>query len=1093
MSFTRFGIILAFVAVSLVTIAERAAFAQLDTGSIVGTVTDSSGAVLPGVTVTATQTETGVTTTVVTTDKGQYVFPALKIGRYSVAAELSGFRRAISDGIELHVQERREANLTLAVGTVSEEVKVTAAAEVLQTQTANMGHAVDERQLKDLPLLGRRYSELALLTPGVNVAPAGITSRGEDTFFNANGNPATWNNYTLDGADNNSFSTNLQERSPQVIQPPVDALQEFRVQTRTYSAEFGKAAGAVVNASIKQGTNAYHGSLFAFVRDDRFNANRWENERAGVAKGQFNQNIGGATLGGPIVKSRSFFFADYQGTRLVQAQTKQSTVPTPMMRQGILTELPQTLRNTSPFFAPGCINTTTKTVTPSCLDPVANSLLALYPQPNLPNALAALGVPGGFVSPNFISNGLLNNDIDSFDIRTDQSIGQGRDQILARYSFMDTRRNEPPALVDPVASGDFASNILNRGQSLVGGWSRVMGNAMFNEFRASWNRISSSSLQLPYGDNQNAKYGIKGVPDDPRFAGGIPAMNIGGVTRIGGPSFRPQYQTSQVYQFAENLTWNRGAHNYKFGVEKRRDLVNYIDLRALNGALTFSDGRYSNVGYADFLLGLASTEQLTLYYPADLYTDGWQAYAQDSWRLGNSFTLNYGVRYEYFTPMLNRDNNMTNIDPATGQIVHASDGSVYDRSLIHPNKADFAPRAGFAWTLNPKLVLRGGYGLFYQQTDRYGSESQLALNPPQLVDVSIAAASANDAPVVILKDGFQPVSQSNIDPTRVQWRIQDPNQDTPRAHQVSIGPEYQLSNNLVVDAEYVGNFVRHGRKLRNLNQGILTNPGVGPVVFPYAQYGYGTAFLEQIATDGVSDYNAVQIKVQRRMSGGIAFTSSLTFSKAEGNFLDHLSAGGGATGNFPMDAHDISKDYGLLPYDIPRQWTTSFIYEVPVGNGRRYTPDGIAGALASNWAVNGILMLTDGRPFTVSATDRSNTGQSHQNRANCIGDAVPSGFDQTIDHWFDTKAFAEPANFNFGSCGYNTVRGPGFKRMNLSVFRTLPFGDKRVELRIETFNLFNWVNYDFPGMNVSAPASFGKISASVDAPREMQFAVKFYF
>src|SRR5262245_23491766 len=439
MTRTRFGLV-AILTVTIAATLSLPAYAQLDTGSIVGTITDASGAVLPGVTVTATQLETGVATTAVTTDRGQYVFPNLKIGRYSVAAELAGFRRGVRDGIELHVQERIEANLKLELGQLSEEVKVTGTAELLQTQTANMGHAVDERQLKDLPLLGRRYSELALLTPGVNVAPAGITSRGEDTFFNANGNPATWNNYTLDGADNNSFSTNLQERSPQVIQPPVDALQEFRVQTRTYSAEFGKAAGAVVNASIKQGTNAYHGSLFAFVRDDRFNANRWENERAGVAKGQFNQNIGGATVGGPIVKSRSFFFADYQGTRLEQAQTKQSTVPTPLMRQGILIELPQTLRNTSSFFAPGCINPATKTVTPSCIDPVANSLMALYPQPNLPQAMAALGVPGGFVSPNFISNGLLNNDIDQFDIRSDQSLG--RDQILARYSFMDTRRAE---------------------------------------------------------------------------------------------------------------------------------------------------------------------------------------------------------------------------------------------------------------------------------------------------------------------------------------------------------------------------------------------------------------------------------------------------------------------------------------------------------------------------------------------------------------------------------------------------------------------------------------------------------------------------
>src|SRR5438093_4251368 len=534
-------------ALALVLLLGAPARAQIDTASIVGTVTDASGAVLAGATVTATQEGTGSSFTTMTNAKGQYVLPNLKIGRYTVTVELQGFKKAIRQAIQLHVQERLQTDFSLALGNVSEEVVVSGRAELLQTQTGDMGHAVDQRQLTDLPLLGRRYSELALVQSGVVYSGQGIQSRGEDTFFNSNGNYATWNNFTLDGADNNSFSTNLQERSPEVIQPPVDALQEFRVQTRTYSAEFGKAAGAVINASIKQGTNAFHGSLFEFGRDDRFNANRWENERAGVARGQFNQSIGGGTLGGPIVTGRSFFFGDYQGTRLTQAQTKLSTVPTPLMRQGILSELPQSLRTTT-FIPAGCIDAATKTIPVSCFDPVARALLALYPQANIPQALAAFGTPGGLVSPNFISNGLLNNDIDQFDIRTDQTVRRGSDQILARYSFMDTRRLEPPALVDPIASGDFASHILNRGQSLVGGWSRVMGSAMFSEFRASWNRISSSALQLPVGDAQNAKYGIKGVPENAQFSGGIPAMNIGGVTRIGGPSFRPQYQTSQVFQ-----------------------------------------------------------------------------------------------------------------------------------------------------------------------------------------------------------------------------------------------------------------------------------------------------------------------------------------------------------------------------------------------------------------------------------------------------------------------------------------------------------------------------------------------------------------
>jgi len=326
--------------------------AQIDTATIVGTVVDQSGAVLPGVTVTATQDTTGISTTTTTNASGQYVFPGVRIGVYTVTAELSGFRRAARSDVRVNVQDRAAVDFRLSVGDLSEEVIVSARTEVLQTQSADIGNVVDERQVQSLPLLGRRYSELAFLTPGVVVAPAGITSRGEDTFFNANGNYATWNNYTLDGADNNSFSTNLQERSAQVVQPPVDALQEFKVQTRTYSSEFGKAAGAVINASIKSGTNDYRGSVYEFFRDESFNANTWENNRAGVPKGPFNQHIAGVTFGGPIVRGRTFFFGDYQLTRTERAITQTTTVPTARMRGGICRSSPATWWRATPSCPP---------------------------------------------------------------------------------------------------------------------------------------------------------------------------------------------------------------------------------------------------------------------------------------------------------------------------------------------------------------------------------------------------------------------------------------------------------------------------------------------------------------------------------------------------------------------------------------------------------------------------------------------------------------------------------------------------------------------------------------------------------------------
>lgn len=1067
---------------SFLTVSSNA-FAQIDTGTIVGRVVDESGGILPGVTVTVTQQGTGVASSSVTNASGEYIFPGLRVGAYDVAAELQGFRRAIRQGVRVNVQTRAQVDLQLSVGAITEQVTVTGRSELLQTQSADIGTIVDQRQVQDLPLLGRRYSELAFLTPGVVAAPAGITSRGEDTFFNANGNYATWNNYTLDGADNNSFSTNLQERSPQVVAPPVDALQEFKVQTRTYSAEFGKAAGAVINASIKQGTNDFRGSAFAFIRDESLNANTWDNNRAGRPKGPFNQLIAGGTFGGPIVRGRTFFFGDYQSARTERALSQTTTVPTARMKAGDLSELTGNMVASNPFVPAGCVNATAKTISPSCFDPAAVRLLNLYPAPNVPGT--------GFFSNNFISNGILNNDVDQFDIRVDHRIGSGSDSVFARYSFQNTTRVEPPVLEDPVASGDFASDILNRGQSAVAGWSRVFGATMFNELRGSFNKVRSDVMHLAFGVDVNGQYGIRGVPQDSRFYGGLPHMAIARVARIGGPFFRPQFQNSAVFQLAENLTWQKGSHAMKFGAEFRRDNLRYIDLRSLNGELNFPDGRYTGFGYGDFLLGLASVQRLTLFHEPDLYANGWQIYAQDSWRARSDLTISLGIRYEGFTPLLDRNNLLTNIDPATGRTFTAKDGNIFDRALIHPDRDDIAPRVGLTWSATDRIVFRGGYGVFYQQFDRYGSESQLGLNLPQLVDAAITANSGNEAPAFTFRQGFTPLTPATVSPAIVQWRIQDPEQDTPIVHQFSFGPEFQFAENMVGAIEYVGNRTRNGRRLRNLNEGVIQG---NTVVFPYAQYGYGNAFLEQIVTNGRADYDALQMRVQRRMSRGLSYTVAYTWSKALGDFLDHLSAGGGATGNFPGSAYAMEKDYGLLSFDIPHRMVTSFIYELPFGEGRAFDPEGALGAIARDWSVNGILTLSAGRPFTVGATDQAGTGPGRASRANCVGPAVPDGWNQTLDTWMDPSAFTAPTTRTYGNCANNTVRGPGSKSMNLSVFRSIRMGaQRRAELRIETFNLFNWVNYGFPAANISNLGTFGRITNSIGDQREIQLAFKFYF
>ncbi|MBK5255818.1 MAG: carboxypeptidase regulatory-like domain-containing protein, partial [Vicinamibacteria bacterium] len=390
-------------------LSPSSALAQIDSGSIVGDVTDAQGGVLPGVTVVATQEGTGFSFTATTNGKGQYGFRNLRIGSYVVTAELSGFKKTVRSAVQLHVQETIKADFTLGVGAITEEVTVSGEAPLLNTQTGEMGYSVDSRQLNDLPLLGRRYTELALLQTGVVPSGAGVSSRGEDTFFNSNGNFATWNNFVLDGGDNNSFSTNLQERTPQVIQPPVDAMEEFKIQTRTYSAEFGRSAGAVINASIKQGSNDFKGVLFGFGRDARFNANTFANKAAGREKGKFDETVAGGVLGGPIVKDKLFFFVDYQRTRTNQAQSNRATVPTALMRTGNLIELSRAISGSNQFVPAGCVNATTKVVSPGCIDPVAAKLMALYPLPNIASELAKAGQPGSFGLANYINNDPLKN------------------------------------------------------------------------------------------------------------------------------------------------------------------------------------------------------------------------------------------------------------------------------------------------------------------------------------------------------------------------------------------------------------------------------------------------------------------------------------------------------------------------------------------------------------------------------------------------------------------------------------------------------------------------------------------------------------
>ncbi|MBS1854114.1 MAG: TonB-dependent receptor [Acidobacteria bacterium] len=1095
-------------------LAVKPGAAQIDTGAIVGTVRDASGGAVPKATVELTNSATGVRRTTTTNEAGEYQFTALPPGTYSVRVTASGFGSQAQNDIQLHVQSRPSVDFSLKVGAVTETVEVQASGTVLQTQTADVGGVVQEKQIKDLPLNGRRYADLALLEAGMQKNVTNPNNQAPDRF-SSNGNLETQNYFSLDGIDNNSGSTNLQEGSVQTVQPPPDALQEFRVQTRTYSAEFGTSAGAVINASIKSGANAIHGDVWEFLRNNKFDSNSFFNNAGGVPRGHFSQNQFGGTIGGPIIKNRTFFFFDAQDLTSRKATTVNTTVPTPLMKQGNFTELKAALANPTVPSQNGCI--TGNIIAPACIDPVGSKLLALYPNPNIPGAVVRQGQPGSWTgSPNYQFQYSVPNDTFSWDTRIDHNFTPNS-RLFGRFSDYQVDRQDPPWTGDPIAgNGNFATQYRIRGKSLALAWTDIVKPSMLNELRAGFSRdyAHSDPIGLTLGTSQASTYGLTGIPAGPNDAG-IPPINISGLQRLGSSPWRPQFQVSQVWQLLDTLSWLKGNHSLKFGYEHRHTSDNFLDIQSPQGQITAS-GIYSGnsgLGVPDFLLGDISTAAFTTPTVVHNYQDSNNFFAQDIWRVSGNFTLTYGLRYELFSPILNHQNALSNFTPANGGgFVTAKEGDWYSRGLVHPDMNDFAPRVGFSWQPMQKVVLRGGYGVFYQHIVRIGSESMLALNPPWLIDGSLSQTLGSTTPAFQLKSGF-PSAQFTpalVDLTKLQVRAQDPNERSGYVHQVSFGPQFEISESTVLEISYVGNFGRKMNRLRNANQGLVTgfDPAGRPItIFPYANLNStlnstsgNHAFLELATNDGNTNYNGLLVSLRRRFSKRLSYGVSYTWSHNFSDYVDNLT--GGST---PATAYNYSLERSNSPFDVTQRFVANAVWDLPVGKGGAVlNNNSLASRMIGGWQLNTIVTMETGTPFTVTAPDVSQTGGSHASRANCTGDpysGATSDRSQFVGSgatgfFLNPAAFAIPATGTFGTCAPRAFHGPGIQDVDLSLFKRFPIRESwNVEFRTEFFNAWNHANFNNPNASVAASAlgSFGKTFSTVTDPREIQFALKLYF
>ncbi|HEY8551699.1 MAG TPA: TonB-dependent receptor [Vicinamibacterales bacterium] len=1069
---------LAFV---LALLAPAISAGQGTTARLVGTVKEPSGAVVPGATITAVNLDTGITREALTNEEGDYVMPNLPIGRYEVAAELTGFKRIVRSPVPLDVDQTARVDFELELGSVSETVEVVGAAPLVNSETSSLGQVIGETQVRNLPLNGRNFIQLGLLVPGTTPGTPGastVPSRQGGVAITANGQRSDQNNWMLDGIDNNALFFGLA-----VIVPSTEAIEQFRVETSNYSAEFGRAAGAVVNLQIKSGTNQFHGTGYTYIRDDKLDTkNYFDTEKAPLDYNQF-----GASLGGPIFQNRTFFFTNYEGRRVSRGATVGGNVPTEAMRRGDFSGLP-TIHDPATY-DPG---TNARQPFPNNqipadrINPIAQRLLEAMPLPNSTDP-----------ARNYVRQIANRDDGDQFHLRVDHR-ASGAHMLMARYSHYNTDAANFAALP---FSGDTQ---LNRHRGGVGQWTWIRGNVV-NELRAGGNRYNFTFDHESAGMDVLSQFGLPFRSGDLRLAG-YPGVSISGLAALGGNTAVPLDRIENTFQIQNATTWVAGDHSIKFGGDFRwYHGTNYQPQRArgqysFTGVFTGQVGRTYNNGFADFLLGLPVLQQLlepTGLTPNEPQNTRFNLFVQDDWKLSSTITLNLGLRYERDGAWTEANNRWGAFDLETGEVVYARDYDIpfsirfphrfADTNVVQEATNGFSPRVGVAWRPrgDAELVVRGAYGLFWSQTTGQDFiNTSLQVPPGLIVDEQRSGSVVPELTFGEFGFGTDP---STLIPTVPGFIVIPYGQHkNPHVHQWNVGIEKQLGRSMAASISYVGN---QGRDLQQRYQGnAALPPGPGPIQ-PRRRYpAFGALNLS--TSEGWSAYNALQVKLERRFTDGLGFLTAYTWSKA----MDQQGGEAESRGGGIQNPANPRASRGLAGFDLRHRFSMAVNYELPFGRGRRYLQGGVLGALLGGWHTSTIVSIRSGFPFSVvTAGDSANAGAGTV-FADLIGDNhgnLPRG-ERTIDRWFDTSAFAAPAPFTFGNAGRNIVIGPGAATVDLSVARDFRVvAEHRLQFRVEAFNLFNRVNLGLPNSTVGNTA-FGTIR-SADSAREIQIALKYIF
>ncbi len=1057
------------------------AMAQIDRASLTGTVKDSQGALVPGAAVTATHIATNVAARTRSNNSGSFLIVNLRSGQYLVEVEAAGFEKT-QQSVILDTGQRGALDFTVGVSGVSESVTVQEGQRLLSTTQSNLGAVIEQNAVAKLPLAIRNWDDLLALVPGVQgdrfTEQGGGTSFGRTGGINVHGARSLQNNFLLDGVDNNSISENVQELTTQVSRPSVDAIQEFKVVTSPFTAEFGRSPGAAVSVVTKSGTNEIHGTAYDFYRNEGFDSNDFFSKRANLPKPPNDQNQFGANIGGPIRKDQAFFFADYEGTRITRGVTRITRVPSASDRAGIFSTAIKDPVTGLPF--PG------NTIPQDRIDPFAAGILGLVPLPNQSGA------------NNFARQANIEDNSDRFLSRLDLRASDS-DSVFARYIYSNRSRNIPGAfdgVVDGTGTSAFGNQKIKT-NALVAGWTHIFSPTVVNEFRFSWSKSVSDAVQRPFGLATPPEATIPGAINNPVVAGGLPGITIdgffggSGLGRIGSPDFLPKFQHTNQFEFINSVSWLRGDHAFKIGADIIAPMKNqYFDVPATRGALRFRNSFTGNA-MADYLLGYASDLQLSNVFVVEQRHWASMFFVQDDWKVNENLTLNLGLRYDFITPALEAQNRQTNFDPAgTGSLVFASDGSLEERGLVKADKNNFAPRFGFVYKLDEKTLVRGGFGIFYNLFDRVGSEDQLALNVPGLVNKQLTQTSG--APVMILRNGFPAnfLNLPNLDPAAGQLkalRIRAVSEDAPKTtmKQASIGFQREVLDNVVLSLDGIWTKGTNLGALINLNQPLPNAAGNNALgALPYPNFG----FIEWRTQTGRSQYKGIDLGLDKRFADGYSFGVSYTLGDSKDNTSEQLSTQG--SNAFPQNSRDFEAWYGPSDYDVRHRLAVNFVVELPFGANKKYLNSGVGRAILGGWTVSGIFTARSGRPFTVNQAN-NNVGANMTGLPNQVGD--PDG-PQTVDEWFNKAAFQAVTSGTFGNEGRNQLRGPNYRSFDLTFSRRFGFSERvGATLRLDVFNVFNRTNFGLPNRNLTDLATLGTITSLGGDARIMQVSARLQF